>query len=523
MEKTNIKLETNSSNLNINQEIENISYTEKENSDLVTCQGSCNRRVKKKINPNEPKLIGDDFKSIGSFHTDKLEDIIKKEILLNKEQENEKEKDINNYINYKDNDNNDNDNNLINLDLNNVKEIKKLFMQDPSLIYLNHGAFGSPFLSSYNYSNNIRRQIEMNPVDFFDRNLFKLLAKGIIKISEFLNCDPFLLMPLTNVTTGLNAIFKSLTKNPSVKNIVIFDTTYSATNIMLEDIFDIKNNENSELNNNEINKINLHKIDIPLKYLNGNKEIFVDFITEKLPVNSDLIILDHISSQSCINLPLRELINNIRKKFEELNKSVLILVDGAHAPGSIKINLAELDCDFYLGNLHKWICSTRGGAFLFSKKIHINSIRGAIVSHGHADKENSLESFYWDGNKDYSGFLGIIRTLEIWKILENKNFYDFLKKKTRKIVNKICEKLDVNVLYSFEEFNSAMVLIKMPEKFQIYTAKSVQDWLHNEYQIELTIKKVYSKLCTRLSVQIYVSDEDIDRLIHVLKNENLRI
>ena len=158
--------------------------------------------------------------------------------------------------------------------------------------------------------------------------------------------------------------------------------------------------------------------------MKDTKETFVNFITNKLPKNSDLIILDHISSQSCINLPLKELIESIRKKFED--RKVLILVDGAHAPGSIKINLSELDCDFYVGNLHKWLCSTRGGGFLYVNKSHLNRIRATVVSHGNANKKDSLKSFYGDGNIDYSGFLGIIKSsLKKWKLLEKMLFIIF--------------------------------------------------------------------------------------------------
>jgi len=488
---------------------------EKANNDMVTCGGGCSLKDRKK-NHNKK---GEDFKTIGSFHTDPIIELIQAEksllqnefenckpnntnvIRLKKEINDEETLKIENERLYKENSfllNPDN------LNLNNGKELKKLFMHDSETIYLNHGAFGSPFKKAFLYSEEIRRKIELNPVKFFDRDLFPYLAKAIVKLANFLNCDPLNLMPLSNATSGLNSIFKYLSKD--LKKVICFDITYSATLLICEEYL-IPNTAKIEV------------INIPLKFLKSeNQEILINYITDSIPNDADLIVLDHISSQSCILLPLKDLISSIRKKFLQLEKNneLIILVDGAHAPGSVKINIDELNTDFYVGNLHKWLCSPRGGGFIYISNKNIGKIKGAIVSHGHANKNNLMDSFYWDGNRDYSAFISIIKTLEIWEILEPLNIYDHLKNQLKLFVDFICSKLFVSPLFSVDLYNSTMALIPLPEKYQKFTSKAIQDWLHYEYKIEITIKTVYEKNCMRISVHLYNELEEIEKLIKVL-------
>jgi len=459
--------------------------TEEVSNDMVTCGGACslkNRKMNKK---------GDNFKSIGSFHTDpivelilKYKEEIKTESIKNKinhqqvqkDPEEEIPADLISFIEE-----------LDQLNLESSKEFKKFFMHDQATIYLNHGAFGSPFLESYNYAEKIRKEVELNPVKFFDRDLFPHIAKTIVKLANFLNCDPLNLMPIGNATTGLNAIFRSLSKD--LKKVVCFDITYSATLLIIQEL----------LNSTDAKQ---ETINIPLKHLKT---------------------ASHISSQSAILLPIKELIASIREKFLKENKEIIILVDGAHAPGSIKINLDDINADFYVGNLHKWLCSPRGGGFVYIDGKFKNKIQGAIVSHGHANEKNKMDSFYWDGNRDYSGFISALKTLEAWEVLEKKKIYEFLKEKLIRFSEFICEKLSVKPLFSIELYNSTMVFLPLPDKYQQFTSKTIQDWLHFDHKIEITIKNVYEKNCMRLSVHLYNTFEEIEKLVNILLEEDVKI
>lgn len=469
-----------------------------ESIDMVTCGGSCSLKKRKQ---EKQVLKGDDFKSIGSFHTNPIDELVSEEI-KKFEIEKKEDKDI---IGKK------------KIDIENIVEIKKLFMHDPNTTYLNHGAFGSPFIESFEYSEELRKKVEFNPVRFFDRDLFQYLAKAIVRLADFLYCDPFLLMPLANATSGLNAVFRYLNnfnlENKTIKKIVCFDITYASTLVMIEDLF---NTINQSQNNNP------YIINIPLKYLKASEEQLIDYIVNSIPEDTDLIVLDHISSQSCVVLPLKKLIEKIRNSFQlRENKEIIILVDGAHTPGNIKLNIKELDADFYIGNLHKWLCSCRGGGFIYISDKHINKIKGTVVSHGHGNKTNLIDSFYWDGNRDYSGFLSVIKTLEIWQLLETQNVYGSLKTKHKKFVNYLCVKFSVESLYNYDSFNSLMSLIPLPEKLQSFTPKSIQDWLHYSFNIEITIKRVYEKNCMRLSTHIYNSFEEIELLAKIILQSNI--
>ncbi len=495
--------------------------SEKEN-DNITCGGACSLKDRKKIKNQK----GEDFKSFGSFHSDPIIELINREKALLKKEIEEK-KLIKEYNNNR-NKNIQNDeisflNKLDLIDLDNYEEFKKLFMHDENTIYLNHAAFGSPFLYSYNYAENIRKKVELNPVKFFDRDLFPYLTKVIVKLAYFINCEPNNLMPLLNATCGLNSIIRGL-KN-EIKKIVFFDITYSSTILIIEEFLKIDENQ-----------ANFEIIKIPLKYLKTeNTEDLINYIIESIPIDTDLLILDHISSQSCILLPIKEIIYSVRQKFTKIHneekeginsdnkfkKEIIILVDGAHAPGSLKLNISELNADFYVGNLHKWFCNPRGAGFIFIDDKYINMVKGAIVSHGHSNKSNFMDSFYWDGNRDYSGFISILKTLEIWEILEKKNIYDFLKNKLKIFTKFLCEKLNVDILFSVEKWNSTMAFIPLPSKYQNFTSKSIQDWLHHEHKVEITIKNVYQKNCMRLSVHLYNSIKEIEKLVDILLNHDL--
>ena len=110
-----------------------------------------------------------------------------------------------------------------------------------------------------------------------------------------------------------------------------------------------------------------------------------------------ILVIDHISSAIGVVLPVAEIVARARAR------GIPVLVDGAHAPGQVAVDLEQLGADWWVGNLHKWVCAPKGAALLWTAKQHQGGMRAAITSHGH--RKGYGDEFDWPGTFDPSAWL----------------------------------------------------------------------------------------------------------------------
>lgn len=307
--------------------------------------------------------------------------------------------------------------------------LRSLFSLTEEFTFLNHGAFGGALSILSNQAHRWRIECEKQPLRFFDRDLFPLMASSLQDMSNVLNCDPADLLPLQNVTTGLNALTHSIILEEN-DEIIIFSLTYGSTKKIVKD-WAMRANAR------------VRTIHIPLP-LQSSSDI-LQRISLELSVKSKVIIIDHITSNTAIQLPVRE----IAQLCKQSNPAITVVVDAAHSlfsqhisihQSSTSINSTKTNdihsdfkyVDFWLTNAHKWMSAPKGAALMWVNPRTVEYLHPAIVSHGYSppyetnqlatmlSRGKFLSGFSWDGCRDYAAFLTLPSAVAVWDKLERQ-------------------------------------------------------------------------------------------------------
>ncbi|KAK6195862.1 hypothetical protein SNE40_001202 [Patella caerulea] len=259
---------------------------------------------------------------------------------------------------------------------------KEFFLREKS-VHLNNGSYGTVPRRVFDRRIKYCLELESHPDNWFRNNLRKYWLESKEAICKFVNVkDTDCLVFVPNATTGINSILKSL----SYENEIILGTneTYQAVQNTIKFIGDTVPGAVAQF------------IDIQLPIT--SKQQIVDLYEDFLQKNKNvkIAVIDAITSPSSILLPIKEILDVCRKH------GVLSLIDGAHAPGQIPLDLDELGADFFVGNLHKWLFAPRGCAILYAAKEHIHRLHSLSTS-WNLNKGFDLE-FRDNGTRDHSPF-----------------------------------------------------------------------------------------------------------------------
>lgn len=264
---------------------------------------------------------------------------------------------------------------------------------DPEVIFLNHGSFGACPKRVIEYQQQLRNRIERQPVQFFVRDMEGLLDRSRAALASFLKCAPHDLAWVGNATTGINAVLHSLKFAPG-DELLVTNHEYNACRNALE--FVAARDE-------------ARVVVVELPFPVAGPALATEIILERVTSRTQLVLLDHVTSQTGLVLPLEDLIPVLKAR------GIRTLIDGAHAPGMIDLDLASLDADFYAGNCHKWICSPKGAGFLYVRAELQSQIRPVVISHGassrRTDRSRFLVEFDWPGTWDPSAVICVGRAL----------------------------------------------------------------------------------------------------------------
>jgi len=263
------------------------------------------------------------------------------------------------------------------------------FSLDPNVVYLNHGAFGSCPLFVQAKQLEFRERLERNPVQFFTRELERLLDETRAVLGPFLGARPEDLAFVGNATAGVNTVLAALDLAPGAE-IVINDHTYPACRNAVQYWAARRSHQ-----------VRVAKIPFPL----ASGEEITQAVLAQVTDRTSLVLLDHVMSPSGLITPLESLVRTLHER------GIDTLVDGAHGPGMLPLDLDRLGAAYYTGNLHKWGCAPKGAAFLWVRRDRQALIHPLVISHGWAaprsDRSRFLLEFDWPGTLDASAILSI--------------------------------------------------------------------------------------------------------------------
>lgn len=368
------------------------------------------------------------------------------------------------------------------------------FLLDKDITFLNHGSFGAcpgPVFKNYQ---EWQLKLEKQPVKFLTKDLYHGLRASRQSVANLICCDKDDIIFFQNPTSAITNIIYNLQLDEG-DEVLMSDHEYGA----------LIRAWSAWAHKNKI-KIVQHEISLPLvshaEFVNN----FLKSITDKTKV----LFISQITSATGLIFPIRELIDFARQK------GIITIIDGAHCPGHIPIDVENLGCDFYTGAIHKWLCGPKGSSFLFVNKKKQNEMNPVIYSWGKDgdDPETSrfLQDFQWQGTRDMSAFLTIPFTINYF----NKNILP-KRKECRKLnyytYEKFKEIFDVKSTFEGEKWIGQMISFPLPKGIN----EDIKLILLKDYKIEIPIFKWKNKTFIRSSVQVYNKKKDIDYLISALK------
>lgn len=365
---------------------------------------------------------------------------------------------------------------------------------EKSCTFLNHGAFGAVMKETLDYAQKWQRYTERQPLRFYDRELLPHLAYVTRRLAKFVGCNPKDLLLMNNATTAINTVVKNIDiKKGDV--VYCLNVTYGAVKKLLKWICQQKEAVYQE-----------ESIDFPLKGANH----VIDLVMTTLQPGTKLAVFDHIPSNAPFILPVEELSKICQ------DRNVPILIDGAHALGSVNLQLNSFCPDFYVSNCHKWFCCPKGSAFLYVKGTKQLQIRPLVVSHGFDSGFNS--EFIWTGLHDYSPYLAMHVMMNFWEDIGKERIlnymYDLRKEACKYLTKEWKTELPIP-----DELLGSMSLVELPpslykslKNVDYSAAEQIQNKLYHEYNIEVPIKALQGKLYVRISAHLYNSFEEYVKL-----------
>lgn len=257
------------------------------------------------------------------------------------------------------------------------------------MAYLNHGSFGACPKCILEFQQELRTRLERQPVQFFVRDLEPLLDQARAGLARFLMASADDLVFVPNATAGVNTVLHSLSFKPG-DQLLVTDHEYNACRNAV-----VATAEKTGAT------VCVAALPFPLSSADQLSASILQHVNER----TRLVLLDHVTSQTGLILPLQNLVPTLQQQ------GALVLVDGAHAPGMLPLDLNRLGADFYTGNCHKWLCAPKGAGFLHVQPRHQNCIRPLSISHGanspRTDRSRFLIEFGWTGTWDPTAMLSV--------------------------------------------------------------------------------------------------------------------
>lgn len=363
----------------------------------------------------------------------------------------------------------------------------------PGTVFLNHGAFGACPKPILEKQSELRRQMEAEPVQFLWRYYEERLEPSRAILAKFVGANQRNIAFVINTTTGVNAVARSL-KLRRGDEILTTNFDYNACHNALVEA---------------ARRAGAKLVVAPMPFPVCHEGELVEAVLKTVTPRTRLAMLDHVTSETALVLPLARLIRELELR------GVDTLVDGAHAPGMVPLSLEKLRPAYYTGNLHKWVCAPKGAAFLWVREDRQAEVQPAVISHGNNRPRPGYPEFQdrfdWPGTFDPSAWMCVGEAInwmgklfpEGWRELRQKN-HD-LALQARRL---LCQRLQVKAPCP-ESMLGSFATIPLPESFpdepKVGKLDREQDRLYDEFGIELPLMRRNQKPARwfRISAQVY--------------------
>ena len=375
---------------------------------------------------------------------------------------------------------------------------------DPEITYLNHGTVGATPRVVLDAQHAWQRRVEAQPASFLFRELMRLapqepgaprplLRQAADTVARFVGARGDDLVFVDNASTGINAVLRSLALKPG-DEIVVLDQAYGAVVLAAEFVARAAGA-----------KVVVASTPFPVE--GDATQAYADAIDRALTPRTRLAVLDHVSSETALILPVAAMTQRCRAR------GVPVLVDGAHVPGALDLDIASLDADWYVGNLHKWAFAPRACGFLWVAPAHRAALHPPVISWGL--DAGLAQEFDWTGTRDPSAMLSAPAGIAFMR--------DVLGLEAMRTWNHDLAWRMAHVLAARwgqawttpESMVGCMASVPLPARIASLgaaAAPALKDWLFFERRIEAQVLAIRGRPHVRLAAQVYNDESDYERL-----------
>ena len=390
-------------------------------------------------------------------------------------------------------------------------EFGPLWSLDPGTVFLNHGSFGACPRVVLDEQHRLRALLEEDPVDFYMERLPGLWQGALDRLSDFLNADPAGMTFQVNATTGVNTVLRSVALAPG-DEILISDHCYQACRNAVE---------------HACRRSGAKAVEAHIPFEADDDEIVATYLAATTD-RTRLALVDTVTSPTALRMPFERLTRELQEA------GVDVLVDAAHGPGLLPLDLAALGAAYVAGNCHKWLYTPKASGFLHLRADRRERVEPLVTSHGYSARGGSRERFRarfdWPGTQDPTPWLCIPRTIDHlgslvpggWPGLMSRN--RSLGLEARGLLGDL---LGAGALAPAERA-TAMVAVRLPGSVPedaggVFEIDALRRTLYQECRIQAVVSPwlPHRRRYLRVSAALYNSTEEFRYLVRSLESLGL--
>jgi isopenicillin-N epimerase len=374
-----------------------------------------------------------------------------------------------------------------------MNHLRDDFLLDPSVVFLNHGSFGAcpkPVFEAYQ---RWQLELERQPVEFLGRRIDGLLDEARAALAAYLNTERDRLVFVQNATTGVNIVARSLPLQTG-DEILTTDHEYGACDHTWGWVCE---------------QTGARYVRVPIPLPVTTHADFVERVWSAVMPRTKVIYLSHITSPTALIFPIQEICRRARQA------GILTVIDGAHAPGQIPVDLTAIDADFYTGNLHKWLCAPKGSAFLYARPEYQAWLVPPTISWGWTPDRTYITAQQQQGTRDSAAYLTVPEAIRYLA----EHDWDVVRAECHALIRetrlRLAELTGLDPIapddHGWYMQMATMPLLVEPGQWQTFKAR-----LYDEHRVEAPIIYWGGKVYIRVSAQGYNTRHDMDHLIEAL-------
>lgn len=374
------------------------------------------------------------------------------------------------------------------------------FLLEPDIVFLNHGSFGACPRVVHEEYQRLQRLLEAQPVRFLQREFSARLADARMTLARYIGADEDEVVFVTNPTFAVNEIARSLPLGEG-DEVLISNHEYGACCNAWRFM--------SEMAGFSI-------VEQPIRLPVESNEHIVEQFWSGVTANTKVIFLSHLTSPTALTLPVHEICRRARER------DITTVIDGAHAPGQLDLQMKDVGADYYVATCHKWLCAPKGSAFLYARREVQDLLKPLVVGWGWGEGRtidcgsDFLDYHEWLGTDDPCAHLTVPKAIEF----QQQHDWPTVRRRCHELaveaIDRATEIAGIRRVHANEYFQQ-MALLELDQSANQDRVNQIKSQLYDDYHVEVPVILWQDHVFVRISVQAYNTSRDIDQLINALR------